>query len=68
MRLWLPVGTRRKSRETVFKNENIISEPRTIAITSGKGGVGKTSITVNLAPVSYTHLDVYKRQSLGLYS
>ncbi len=49
MRLWLPVGTRRKSRETVFKNENIISEPRTIAITSGKGGVGKTSITVNLA-------------------
>ena len=31
-----------------------------IAVSSGKGGVGKTTIAVN--PVSYTHLDVYKRQ------
>ena len=28
----------------------------------GEPGVGKTAIAEGLAPVSYTHLDVYKRQ------
>ena len=29
---------------------------RVIAVASGKGGVGKTNVSANLAPVSYTHL------------
>lgn len=49
MRLWQPVGIRQKCGGTVYKEEIFSSEPRTIAITSGKGGVGKTSIAVNLA-------------------
>ena len=37
-----------------------------IVVTSGKGGVGKTTTAANIGtgPVSYTHLDVYKRQLL----
>ena len=31
-------------------------------VLQGKGGVGKSFIAATLAPVSYTHLDVYKRQ------
>lgn len=34
-----------------FKEEQKISVPRVIAVTSGKGGTGKTFITVNLAKV-----------------
>ena len=30
----------------------------------GEPGVGTTAIAEGLAPVSYTHLDVYKRQGL----
>ena len=28
-------------------------------------GVGKADWEINLGPVSYTHLDVYKRQEIG---
>ncbi len=35
---------------------------RLTAIGSGKGGTGKTFVSLTLCPVSYTHLDVYKRQ------
>lgn len=50
MRLW----PSRKSlvyreKEKVYEREPVSSGPRAIAVSSGKGGVGKTSLTVNLA-------------------
>ena len=38
-------------KASIIKAENniITAGPRVIAVTSGKGGVGKTNITVNLA-------------------
>lgn len=48
MRLW-PNRTGPINRETVVKKEKAPPGPRAIAVASGKGGVGKTSLSVNLA-------------------
>ncbi|BAF60251.1 ATPase [Pelotomaculum thermopropionicum SI] len=48
MRLWQP-RTRSIYRGAAVKKERPAAGPRAIAVTSGKGGVGKTSLVVNLA-------------------
>lgn len=50
MRLWT-TGTNQKKifRATVNNKEQPFAGPRAIAVASGKGGVGKTSLSVNLA-------------------
>ncbi|HOV80417.1 MAG TPA: MinD/ParA family protein [Bacillota bacterium] len=49
MRLW-PSRANHPYKEAVFIKEPVSSSgPRAIAVASGKGGVGKTSLTVNLA-------------------
>ena len=47
--------------EEKVKKSNLIL---VTAITATKAGIGKTTVSIGLAlgPVSYTHLDVYKRQ------
>ena len=37
------------SGQTVLQNEQIVEDARVICVTSGKGGVGKTNFTINLA-------------------
>lgn len=51
MRLWLPRTSQTIYQGTVLKNERSLNywSPKAIAVTSGKGGVGKTSLSVNLA-------------------
>ncbi len=49
MRLW-PSRANHPYKEAVFIKEPVSSSgPRAIAVASGKGGVGKTSLTVNMA-------------------
>jgi len=48
MKLW-PPKSGRIYRDSVVKSEKVPRGPRAIAVASGKGGVGKTSLTVNLA-------------------
>lgn len=48
MKLWQP-KTGRSYYDNVIKNDTPLWGPRAIAVASGKGGVGKTSIVVNLA-------------------
>ncbi|MDF9409318.1 MAG: Flagellum site-determining protein YlxH [Pelotomaculum sp. PtaB.Bin104] len=48
MKLWPPKAGR-IYRGSIVKSENTPSGPRAIAVASGKGGVGKTSLSVNLA-------------------
>ncbi len=48
MKLWQP-KTGRSYYDNVIKNDTALWGPRAIAVASGKGGVGKTSIVVNLA-------------------
>jgi len=48
MRLWPPKAGR-IYRGSIVKSENVPYGPRAIAVASGKGGVGKTSLSVNLA-------------------
>ncbi len=50
MRPWRSGTGQTHHRDNVIKNEGTVyAAPRAIAVASGKGGVGKTSITVNLA-------------------
>ncbi|MDD4334561.1 MAG: MinD/ParA family protein [Desulfotomaculaceae bacterium] len=49
MRLWPSRTSQGCYHENVIKNESALLGPRAIAVASGKGGVGKTSIAVNLA-------------------
>ena len=37
------------NKNSIFKKSSIDSGPEIIAVTSGKGGVGKTSLSVNLS-------------------
>ncbi|MCG9967964.1 MinD/ParA family protein [Pelotomaculum terephthalicicum JT] len=48
MKLW-PPRAGRIYRGSIAKSENMPYGPRAIAVASGKGGVGKTSLSVNLA-------------------
>ncbi len=48
MRIW-PHRSGQIYRAPVDQSVRVVSEPRTIAVTSGKGGAGKTSFSVNLA-------------------
>jgi flagellar biosynthesis protein FlhG len=41
-------STLKSKSERLSNNQNTVKRPRIIAITSGKGGVGKTNIVVNL--------------------
>ena len=49
MKLWQPRTGHSIYHENVIKNESGFWGPKAIAVASGKGGVGKTSIAVNLA-------------------
>lgn len=49
MKLWQPKTGRSYYHDNVIKNDSPLWGPRAIAVASGKGGVGKTSIVVNLA-------------------
>lgn len=49
MRLWSSRTGQKIYRETFKIKEHFSAKPRAIAVSSGKGGVGKTSISVNLA-------------------
>jgi len=48
MKLWPPKAGR-IYRSSAVEGENALRGPRAIAVASGKGGVGKTSLAVNLA-------------------
>jgi flagellar biosynthesis protein FlhG len=49
MKLWQPRTGQSYYHDNVIKNESSFWGPKAIAVASGKGGVGKTSIAVNLA-------------------
>jgi flagellar biosynthesis protein FlhG len=49
MRVWPSKKDQKFFRETFIERECLSGGPRAIAVSSGKGGVGKTSLSVNLA-------------------
>ncbi|MFX4261938.1 MinD/ParA family protein [Pelotomaculum propionicicum] len=49
IKLWQPRTGQSYYQDNLIKNESALWGPRAIAVASGKGGVGKTSIVVNLA-------------------